>query len=1063
MKDTSKTAESLDRSKVRLAGSAASLLGLLGTAAAIIGLITYLTSAGARSEIVAYLLLLLAFAGMGLVGGVQLLRGRQSAQQFLLVYWLGVAVAAAVLTLSAILWKVPEGLAKGLSESASPEALAGWAALLGVVVLVLGGAVVALLAMATRPATRQRYASVVLVSIGAAVALVVAVNLVGQYEDPEKNRKNYVHVSMETLGRYGLSGRTKKLLGDIKTPIRMTCVYTSTDKDKRAGEYRPRVLELLEDMKIYGEDVEVSSVASDAGKAELLNRLRGQLGSSADQHNKFLQGFRKDAEAFLGKLDAEQEKWQRHPADSYLNMWSLPMEIAHVVKTSREKLNRAQEKVKEGLAGPGLPDYAELAKEIKDAVKDAKETLDKGAELINGIGKIAKAAADPNARQAVTEALASCSAAAAEMAAGVGKPEAPPPADPNAVLNKYVASSQKAAELAVTAAKQLGGLAGDEQAGLLRENRHFMVVSGAVGVPLNDYYRLLAQLITRDAGEAQAVVKNAKPDYQKKFIVQSRIKVQRTAQSIAQAQKAADALLKRLTTVDKLSQADMDLAAKDKLFGDVMAKLKGTLDAVEKLPKLEDTSLSRDITGDNIVIVEAGGKAEVVDFDEVWPLKVRQFGMPGGGDEPPKRVFHGDTAIGSKVLAMTQEPFATVLLTYWDPSAKMPPQMRQMTPPADIPLRALGTVRKRLEEANFKVENWNLTEEMPDPNDAKDRPKLLIVLPPPPSTTPPPFGRPPPPTPKFTDEHRQKVIDAIGDGLPAIFLATFSPPRRMNMFMPPTQTPYAYGGYLRDEWGIEVMTGYLVVPAVTDDRMPGRYKVDGQRFSYLPLSAFSDHPIGKPLQAQRVLWTNLCPITRKKNARGDPAPPPEGVEIEPLLSLPAHWKATWATRRIEELLQQFQSEEGSYIWPNYAAGDLPVPFDVAVAATRTDTKARPGAETRPRDANAAGDPKKVAAARIVVIGAGHSLMDGYLDREVAVRDTKGTISLTDPPRANADLLINSAYWLIGRQNLIAAGPALATMKEIPPGMKVLMIVIYCGVLPALVVGAGSLVMLRRRR
>lgn len=170
------------------------------------------------------------------------------------------------------------------------------------------------------------------------------------------------------------------------------------------------------------------------------------------------------------------------------------------------------------------------------------------------------------------------------------------------------------------------------------------------------------------------------------------------------------------------------------------------------------------------------------------------------------------------------------------------------------------------------------------------------------------------------------------------------------------------------------------------------------------------------------------------------------MTIESLLAIPPHWKSTWATRRIQDLLRQFQSVQGSYIWPDYAAGDLPAGFDVAVAATRAEDK-----------------DKKISPARIVVLGVGSSLMDGYLDREVAVRDTKGTISLTDPPRANADVVINSAYWLIGRQNLIASGPVQATMKEIPPGMKALLVVIYCGVLPALVVGIGSLVMLRRRR
>jgi len=1051
MSDSSKMAELLDAPKARLAGSAASLLGLAATAGAAIGLIGYLTSAEARSEIVAYLLLLFAFAGMGLVAGVQLLRGRGGAQQFLLVYWLGVAVAATVMTLSVILWKVPEAVASDLFGEEA-DVVAAWATSLGVAVLAVAAAAVVLLARASQANSRQRYASIVIVSVAVAVALVIVVNLISQHENPEKDRKNYVHVSMETLGRYGLSERTKKILRDVKTPLRLTCVYTSADEAKQTDELRPRVLELLNDMKIYGENIEVANVATDAGKAKLLARLRGQLGSQADQHEKFLKAFDQETPAFRARLDAERDKWEKHPPDSYLNLWSLPVEIAHVIKTGTEKLRRAHEKVGAAMTGPGLPDYDALVRDIKDPVTNFKESLEKAAEVIGQLGKIAEAAADEKKRTEALAAVQKCSQAAEETARNIGKPDAPDPNDPSDVLNKHVAACKKTADLARAAAEKLDNLAGEDNAELLRQNRLYSVTLRAAGplpvsVAISDLYKLMAQRITDTAAEAEAVVKNATADYQKKFIRQARGQVAGTAQSLVQAQDAAEAAIQQLSTVDKLSKASLELAAKDELFAEERKHLKATLDAIEKLPELKDTSLSTDITGENLVIVEAGGKAEVVEFDEVWPLKVRNmFGPPSSGGSPQKRVFNGDSAIGSKILSMTSEPFALALLAHWSPGPDMPPQMARMVPPSDIPLRALGTIRKRLEEANFAVEDWDLNEDMPDPNDHKGRPKLLVVLPPPPPAQQSPFQRQPMPMPSFQDEHRQKVTDAIDDGIPAIFLATFSPPRQMSMFMPPTQAPYAYGDYLRDEWGVDVKTDYLVVPAVTDDQMPGRYKVDGQRFSYLPLSAFSDHPIGKPLQAQRVLWANLCPIDRKKDARGDPAEPPPGVTIESLLAIPSHWKSTWATRRIQELLRQFQSVEGSYIWPDYAAGDMPAGFDVAVAATRAEDEER-----------------KITPARIVVLGVGSSLMDGYLDREVAVRDTKGTISLSDPPRANADLVVNSAYWLIGRENLIASGPVQATMKEIPPGMKVLLVVIYCGVLPALVVGVGSLVMLKRRR
>ena len=184
-----------------------------------------------------------------------------------------------------------------------------------------------------------------------------------------------------------------------------------------------------------------------------------------------------------------------------------------------------------------------------------------------------------------------------------------------------------------------------------------------------------------------------------------------------------------------------------------------------------------------------------------------------------------------------------------------------MMPPSDLPVDQFGTLRKRLQAANFVVEDWDLSKPMPDPNDHKDLQKVLIVLPPAPAAPQNPYQPQQAPMPRFGPAEEKKVTDAIADGTPAIFLASFSPPRQMSMFMPAASTPYQWGPYLRDKWGINVKTDYLVVPAVTDEKTPGKFKVNAERFNYLPLSSFTDQPIGKPLQGQRVLWTNLCPIT----------------------------------------------------------------------------------------------------------------------------------------------------------------------------------------------------------
>ncbi|MCD6304091.1 MAG: hypothetical protein J7M21_03930, partial [Planctomycetes bacterium] len=639
--ETSKYLEPLDEAKARLAGVVTMVLALAATAGSAFGLIWYLTSSTARSEVVAYLSLLTAFAVLGLIGAAQMLRRRSGWQQFLLVYWLAVGLAALIVLLSVLLYRVPAGLARQMGGTA--QSLTPWATLAGIVVLALASLAVVLLVMASQPTGRQRYASVAVVSVAAALALVVVVNVLGQYDNPRRGRHNYIHVSMETLGRYGLSERTKKILDSVKEPIRLTCVYTSTDESKRTDELRPRVLELLDDMKIYGHDVTVDNVTTDAGKARLLARLRGQLGSRADKHDAFLKKFQKDVPALLADLQRTGRQWSAYGVDSYLNMWSLPVEIAHLVQQNSRKLDRLHQKIKDALDGPGLPDYAELVRQIKDEVKDFRDGLKKAVGLVADVAEIARAAGDEAKRQVVLAAVKQCSQAAKDMAANVGPPGSADPNDPAKVLTRHVAAARRTAQLATAAAKQLDGLAGADQVDLLRENRYFVVSAGAVDVALSDYYRLVAQLLMRDAGEAEAIVKNAKPDYQKKYIADNRTKVAQTVASIARARAAAEDFVKRLATVDKRSQADMKLAADGKLFAKTLDRFKATLDAIDKLPELKNTSLSTDITGENIVVVEAGGKAEVVGFDEVWPLKVRPMGAASPG-EPQKRVFNGDAA-----------------------------------------------------------------------------------------------------------------------------------------------------------------------------------------------------------------------------------------------------------------------------------------------------------------------------------------------------------------------------------------------------------------------------------
>jgi hypothetical protein len=185
------------------------------------------------------------------------------------------------------------------------------------------------------------------------------------------------------------------------------------------------------------------------------------------------------------------------------------------------------------------------------------------------------------------------------------------------------------------------------------------------------------------------------------------------------------------------------------------------------------------------------------------------------------------------------------------------------------------------------------------------------------------------------------------------------------------------------------------------------------------------------------------------------------VRVQPVLEVPADWRSTWATQRLANLQAQLDSQTAT-IRPDYAAGDIAVPFPVAVAATRTGRNIATAPTSTMASSTAASAP--AAAARIVVMTLGAGLVDGYLDQRVGQLDARNTLVFSDPPRTNADVIINSVYWLIGREALIAAGPAQVQPVAMisPATMAVLRVATLVG-LPLAVVAIGAAVLLARRR
>ncbi|MFA6135090.1 MAG: hypothetical protein WC869_13835 [Phycisphaerae bacterium] len=1013
--------------RAKVAGVICAVLSLLGAAALVYLMATGGIVPGASIYVGGWVAVLAIMA----VAGVQLARGKAPAQQLLLILFLFLAMAAVVTALVVQLWGGDWG---------------PWRAslLLAAAVCVAGGIIaVSLLVWASSAMSRLRYGSYVFVSLAAALTVVVVFNIMAQ--------DTYVRKDVQTLGRYSLSERAKLIVQTVKSPVTLTCVYTAGDEKASAGEYRQPVWELLDDMHELNKNIEVASATTDTAKVRIVSRLRNRLANQAERHNKFLKDFQAKASDLIALLNTERGQWAALNEDSYLAMWGITTEVSRLLDKVRQELEQVRAKVTRELASTGLPDYAALVAEVSQTMDEAYVVLKEESKLIEKISKIpATAAAN---RKETLKSIDEAAKAANDMNDALAG------SDASVAMEKFSDAAKIAAEKARSAGNLLETVAGPDNGSLLSRNRYFRLTipSGTyqVRTDLAEFFKqFLSQTMQGLATEVEQVRKVTKSEFHSQTVEKIRPSVREIAATVMQA---ADRSRK---AVDQLVKVDPPTAVLLKKvegvgFKAILDPMREIIEQAGRLPELKNGTLTSDVASDNIVIVESGGKTAVIPFDEVWPQRLAHAEHSADEGQAAQRVFNGDSAIASRLLTATSDPFATVLLTYY----ALPEDVAGMAPPPEMAPTMLTTLRKRLEELNLEVVDWNLKD--PVPAATAGRPQVLLLL------------SPPPPVPVaenrsvgFTAALMDKVKAAIESGMPAIFLTAYSQPRSMGE-APPADSAYVYNDYLQQAWGLEVLSNFMIIPALPDENQPGRFKVSIERMFYAPLNTFTAQPIGKPLQAQRVLWRGLCPIISTPSS-------PDDVTIQPVLGVPntTAWRGTWATRRLRELGAQLNNPD-STISPDFAAGDMAPPLNVVVAAIRKGAAtSRPAsgpasaavATSMATTTSAPADLPEKKPSRIVVMTVGASLLDGYLDKRVGQVDARGTLSLADAPRADADLVINSVYWLIGLERLIASGPVqIKPVAMISPTTMTILRVGYLIALPLVVALIGGLVMLIRRR
>ncbi len=856
----------------------------------------------------------------------------------------------------------------------------------------------------------------VAISIAVATALLIIVNVIS-------NEKNY-RCDMETLGRYGLSDSSEKILEQINQPVRLTSIYTSVKPDSKPQEYLPRLRDMMDEIARQKDDVTLVNVTSDRAKAEVLGRLRRVLDEAALDQRAIIKGIQVLYGEQGSQYDSLVRQWSEYPSGGWFEQFGLPKDTESVMRANKKQLRETTTKLRQDLSA-SLPDYPDMVRRVEITLAELQERLTRVSSRLRSLSAVPERA--KKHRRELISAAATVKSALAKASVCIGRANSPLPQDSLKVLKSFAVDIRVAADSAQLAATKLEQFAGK---GPVRSARSWRLER----ISLPGLYRSISRRINNIADQAEGLIRpTVKVADRQRFVTDVRQVIPQYLAGAEKIQTSVNALLDELTKLDKHTQKIFARAKQDNYLQAQIKPLAKLLEQAAEVKPLPEhlNELIKKINQDNIVLIEIGDKTGVVGFDEVWPLRAGQQASPGDKDGQGKRAFHGDSALCAKMLSMTSEPFAEVVLTFFeDIPEKYSPYQQQQLMVGPIPSPFLQTVRERLEKANLKVTEWNIAKQ-PNPAKASEgRPQVLLILPPPEPT--PMQPKMPRRRPEWSGAEVEKVRKIISGGTPAIFLTGYLWPMPMRGMLIPAR--YGFGDYLRDDWGIDVKTNLRVIRTKPDSHAPGKFKLEVVQWQFMPLSSFTDHVIGKPLQARRMYWYNACPITTVSDSK-------TGAIIKDILAIPGDRNEIWAISDIRAFFDKVREREPLEADPDN--GDLIPPFAVAVEAN-----------------------KQVGSkqARIVVLAAGESFTDHYLQNPVYNISEDGTMVPEPPPVADVDLLTNSIYHLSGKDEYIGAGPSIIEpIGQIASGTMLGVKIIFGLAWPALMFAVGIVVMIVRKR
>lgn len=864
--------------------------------------------------------------------------------------------------------------------------------------------------LTTAASRRLFFGANLLVVVLLALIVVIGINFIG-------HRKNVRKDLAGGLASHRLSERTKGILDQYEGDLTITTVYTSDEPDSSRKEYLPRLQDYLGEIAQHKRNVKIQHLHSGEDRFELRKRIQGKFGEAAEQYDELVASTERTWDGVQTVMQAVQgQARQQLQSGSWIGKFSTLANIETVLRKDLEEMDETRRNLNDLIRGEGIPRYQEANTKIKSSNDTFKQHLEAVQTWMTQTEKLVQVLSQEDSEFATKsrENLAVMQGLALNMRNTVGKSgDREVPADPVPMLKEYAKSANALSRWLFDEMTRVSAFVKANPSLEQHPNWSVRVQMGGFleqSIPLHE---LLQETANQLAGTVEAVRKLVSDTSKSDELTLKNVVIQ-LRQNTSQIESMLNAWSKNLSSVlaeagriDESSRAFLSRGASGELFkaavpGDsaepksIITQLADLNSRIDELPKLELDEIADRMKEDNLVVIETDKSVRVVPFDEVWPAAAPDA-APFGEDRPKlHRVFDGDRAISAAVnTLMAKQKVATVILTAFE--TEPPPQMRQMQRPntGPIPLAQLSVLKDRLEKANFVVKEWNLgagEEGGKAPPAPEEGTQAIYVFLPPAEAPPMNPMMPQPPGPTFGPEQLEQVKQVLAEGGRGVFLA-FADVRPRQMPWQPAPT-YAYREMLRDEWGVDVKFDHRVIRGIRDKQRPDHFNIDIVQLSFMPLNYFTDHPIGAPLKARRLLMADVCPVVAGESL-------PEGVKVSPVLEVPSHAQDTWAEKDFLRIIRPLIEGQRDSTFTK-GSDAMTEGFPVIVAAENEKTNGK-----------------------VVVMGMGFSFVDPFLTRPVPRLEARKAVTLsTDPPPSeNVDLALNTLYWLADQPNMIAAGPA----------------------------------------